>query len=260
MKKQAFTLIELLIVIAIIAILAAILFPVFAQARESARKITCVSNLKQIALATLMYAQDYSEVIPGSIGPIRYKGPGGIDIDGGFDVSCDTRYPDGDPRCRLGALNYGNTRRGYCCTWQGGGLALIRPYHKSDAAVFCPNQPKIDSATGNVGENGYNENFQWLGPLARITYQAQKVLVIETFSTHDGSRFVRYCCNGPGVWDNMAFVDGHVKLMRLDRGCAKASIQATNPICKGWYACNSTGCCPENYGCSGASGDIPDFP
>jgi prepilin-type N-terminal cleavage/methylation domain-containing protein/prepilin-type processing-associated H-X9-DG protein len=62
--KRAFTLIELLVVIAIIAILAAILFPVFAQARASARAISCVSNTKQFSLGILMYAQDYDESIP----------------------------------------------------------------------------------------------------------------------------------------------------------------------------------------------------
>ena len=61
--KQGFTLIELLVVIAIIAILAAILFPVFAQAREKARAISCLSNTKQIGVAQLMYAQDYDETI-----------------------------------------------------------------------------------------------------------------------------------------------------------------------------------------------------
>jgi prepilin-type N-terminal cleavage/methylation domain-containing protein/prepilin-type processing-associated H-X9-DG protein len=60
--RRGFTLIELLVVIAIIAILAAILFPVFAKAREKARSATCQSNLKQLALACLMYAQDYDEV------------------------------------------------------------------------------------------------------------------------------------------------------------------------------------------------------
>ncbi|MDD3926076.1 MAG: DUF1559 domain-containing protein [bacterium] len=64
MKKRGFTLIELLVVIAIIAILAAILFPVFGKAREQARKATCQSNLKQISLAMLMYAQDYDETLP----------------------------------------------------------------------------------------------------------------------------------------------------------------------------------------------------
>lgn len=59
--KRAFTLIELLVVIAIIAILAAILFPVFAQAREKARQTSCLSNVKQMGLSHLMYMQDYDE-------------------------------------------------------------------------------------------------------------------------------------------------------------------------------------------------------
>jgi len=62
--RKGFTLIELLVVIAIIAILAAILFPVFAQARAKARQTTCLSNLKQIDLSFLMYKQDYDETLP----------------------------------------------------------------------------------------------------------------------------------------------------------------------------------------------------
>ena len=66
-KRGAFTLIELLVVIAIIAILAAILFPAFARARENARKTSCMSNLKQIGLGWMQYAQDYDElVVPGT--------------------------------------------------------------------------------------------------------------------------------------------------------------------------------------------------
>lgn len=62
--RRGFTLIELLVVIAIIAILAAILFPVFAQAREKARGISCMSNMKQVGTATLLYVQDYDETYP----------------------------------------------------------------------------------------------------------------------------------------------------------------------------------------------------
>jgi len=69
-RTRGFTLIELLVVIAIIAILAAILFPVFARAREKARQTSCLSNVKQITLACLMYAQDYDERMPA--GRVQY--------------------------------------------------------------------------------------------------------------------------------------------------------------------------------------------
>ncbi len=64
MKQRGFTLIELLVVIAIIAILAAILFPVFAQARGKARQASCTSNVKQLSLGYMMYVQDYDETFP----------------------------------------------------------------------------------------------------------------------------------------------------------------------------------------------------
>src|SRR5690348_15344424 len=63
-QRRAFTLIELLVVIAILAVLAAILFPVFAQARAKARQAACFSNLKQIGYALQMYLQDHDEHLP----------------------------------------------------------------------------------------------------------------------------------------------------------------------------------------------------
>jgi prepilin-type N-terminal cleavage/methylation domain-containing protein/prepilin-type processing-associated H-X9-DG protein len=99
--KSGFTLIELLVVIAIIAILAAILFPVFAQAREKARAITCVSNLKQIGLATMQYVQDNDETMP---------------------------YPGADTG------DAGGGEQGVPLGWAG----IIYPYTKSTAVFLCP--------------------------------------------------------------------------------------------------------------------------
>src|SRR5262245_38038059 len=76
--RRGFTLIELLVVIAIIAILAAILFPVFAQARAKARQAMCGSNMRQLGLAFMGYIQDYDETYPPTdydIGTVRYTWP-----------------------------------------------------------------------------------------------------------------------------------------------------------------------------------------
>src|SRR5271157_2740507 len=66
--RRAFTLIELLVVIAIIAILAAIPFPVFAQAKEAAKRTSCLSNQKQLVLAAKMYQQDFDDYYPYGLG------------------------------------------------------------------------------------------------------------------------------------------------------------------------------------------------
>jgi len=80
-QSAAFTLIELLVVIAIIAILAAILFPVFAQARERARATACLSNVKQIGTGLMMYTQDWDEVYPAAnISPVPPINGGGSTV------------------------------------------------------------------------------------------------------------------------------------------------------------------------------------
>lgn len=108
-KQSAFTLIELLVVIAIIAILAAILFPVFASARAQARKATCISNLKQIALSAAMYGEDYdARLLPGWT-----------------QRSSDLTQAD------------------YTWTWAG----LIQPYQKNYAVNQCPDHGTIAPTT-----------------------------------------------------------------------------------------------------------------
>ncbi len=120
--RRGFTLIELLVVIAIIAILAAILFPVFARAREKARQTSCLSNLKQIALATLMYNQDYDE---------RYM----------YEVWCNTGTL---PNMCWDLIMY---------NYNG----LITPYVKNTQVWSCPSQDNTGWGLGPA--YGYNKHL-----------------------------------------------------------------------------------------------------
>src|SRR5579885_226774 len=84
LMKRGFTLIELLVVIAIIAILAAILFPVFAAAKNAAKKTACLSNLRQIGMASQLYMQDYDYVYPQTKGHTTNQ-PQIDDMDGSIE-------------------------------------------------------------------------------------------------------------------------------------------------------------------------------
>jgi prepilin-type N-terminal cleavage/methylation domain-containing protein/prepilin-type processing-associated H-X9-DG protein len=153
-KSSGFTLIELLVVIAIIAILAAILFPVFAQAREQARKITCVSNLRQLTNGWLMYVQDYDEtwVTTGKGYPPTGCDDNGTDADDAnyvvqpyiknFDIFyCPDRTliqaPEAcgplDPTCRLigYGMNYGpfHNRAGFGLFHPSTSYTIGNPWH-----------------------------------------------------------------------------------------------------------------------------------
>src|SRR5437879_3546154 len=121
--RSAFTLIELLVVIAIIAILAAILFPVFAQAREKARQANCLSNCKQLGTAVMMYLQDYDETYPnGMRTTLWYPGPQG---------SWATL-----PNKSLGDVASGNVGN------------QILPYIKNNGVFACPSDSNGSGATG----------------------------------------------------------------------------------------------------------------
>ena len=133
--RRGFTLIELLVVIAIIAILAAILFPVFSRARENSRRASCQSNLKQLGLGFLQYAQDYDEQYP---------------------------LPPGYVNCGGGSSN-GN------CGTLSGWASQIYSYVKSAQIYTCPSDPTNPTATGNIALSyAYNRNIVGYAPYGQI--------------------------------------------------------------------------------------------
>ena len=222
---SAFTLIELLVVIAIIAILAAILFPVFAQAREKARQSVCLSNLKQIGTGIMMYTQDYDETLPSS-----FMGNGAAGTAVGIDQSVGPAY-----------------------TWQ----YSILPYTKSDGIYTCPsnrfsskdNQKPIFYGTPRVSAPlHYVPNRQVIGqmildglsPLSAIDAPSESVMVAENKSKYSDcnwtavysalsstSVMLNFTTNQPETvvagegflqahqgMSNFVFADGHVKAMK----------------------------------------------
>ena len=126
--SSGFTLIELLVVIAIIAILAAILFPVFAQAREKARAISCLSNQKQVGIALMMYLQDYDELFPNN--PCNNNRPSYYDLPGNTASVCVSKFPIG---------------------WAD----QIQPYMKNTQALQCPD----DKTTGSSNPYAQGADF-----------------------------------------------------------------------------------------------------
>ncbi len=211
--RRGFTLIELLVVIAIIAILAAILFPVFARAREKARQTSCLSNLKQIGLAHLMYAQDYDETFLRG----RYHGT-----------------------CMFGHLHNAGTNGGTeAITDYYGWFTHIYPYINNTQVFRCPSKVWTTCASGaEVARFTNCYLFNYDGCMGKAMSQIE--MPAETMISMDGQNtFVISSANtkatamgaiGNGLTRhndgaNVAYVDGHSKWM--SRGAIDTAIPAT---------------------------------
>lgn len=237
-RKTGFTLIELLVVIAIISLLAAILFPVFAQARERARAASCLSNLKQIGIGMMMYVQDYDE---------KYFAR--------------THYP-------------GNTYAGQTATntysWQppndtaNDDKWILRPYIKNRQVFYCPSYSKADNPDTPQPPIGYAYNLvagypnSWadvpLLSLSIVQEPSRMVAFVDSTWTRDAypsttSTFhVNYCrqltgasynvCNADkrfygrhqdGV--NVLYMDGHAKWAKVS---ALYNNAQAYPVWRGW--------------------------
>jgi prepilin-type N-terminal cleavage/methylation domain-containing protein/prepilin-type processing-associated H-X9-DG protein len=215
MSRRGFTLIELLVVIAIIAILAAILFPVFAKAREKARQTSCLSNLKQLGLGMMMYAQDYDETLcrmemggPYSTTPVD---PSDLAFNGRTDG-----------------------------TWQNSWPSLILPYVKNTQIFKCPSTTNHNYGVSYgvpwhcISANGVIVNYFYARSvtLSELLKPAESLM----FSEKNGGNpqyilFGQYyvCDARHNDGGNCAFTDGHAKWLKFEKGNIGAPWEDANP-------------------------------
>ena len=215
--KRGFTLIELLVVIAIIAILAAILFPVFAKAREKARQSSCASNLKQIGVAIIAYAQDYDEKPVGCYTQCAITWSGGSTNRLWWP---DALYP------------YVKNAQIFVCpsdsapiSSYGGPNVFNRSYsfnNLDDGPACWASTPGWTLANDGGGPR-LNNTYSCTKPLAQIPMPASCGLIFDGTSLQSGELWADTHfphCGGTGVASrhndgaNIVFLDGHVKWAR----------------------------------------------
>ncbi len=202
--RTGFTLIELLVVIAIIAILAAILFPVFARAREKARQASCASNLKQLSLSLMQYAQDYDESFPDSY----VLGPGPRGYYGGWSITeyAHRLYTD-DTQTVLAGIG-----------------RILDPYVKNSQVFRCPSDPLVERwipgrwSTTYYWRHALDAYASQLNPVTMaVLRQPSEMMMLVEEGWHWGGG-TPWCWDGAqkGTLDmNGAYMDGHVKVSKV---------------------------------------------
>lgn len=238
-KANAFTLIELLVVIAIIAILAAILFPVFAQAKEAAKRTACLSNTKQTGLALVMYANDVDDMVPTPyevlnpvqlvdnwelVSPyIKSENLWFCPDDGTKNCDTDEALPNatgpGDPCISYGS-NWGPMQSFTANTVEGGLYTTFEflPTVSAPTVYACPGISMTSIANpAQMFAYGDSEDTPWytvcLGSILSRTWLAG-----ELTSAGNGSNLTSINQVRHGGKFNFAYTDGHSKVMQMAGG------------------------------------------
>lgn len=213
LPRCAFTLIEILIVIAIIGILAAILFPVFARARENARRASCQSNLKQIGLGLLQYTQDYDERLP--------RNDSGADLGTWIDTLqpylkseqiflCPT---DSSPY-QMSATGSSGRRTSYGINQIYSDNPTENLFEANDAGATPTNLAAIEDVSGTIGVGDSQSYYQVYLSADTTSIAVALGANPPTFGNagRSGQFIGRHFGGG-----NFLFLDGHVKFVRLEK-------------------------------------------
>ena len=216
MKRRGFTLIELLVVIAIIAILAAILFPVFAQAREKARQASCTSNLKQLTLAFAVYRADYDGRLPGhgqqsSCGS-TYQNTTYPNWMSGFSITNGAQYSSCDTVFQNNYYDLDGPLSNAWKNYKGPQSGALYPYIKNAQVYVCPSDKRPDKMM-SYSMNG----IAGFMPESLVQRPAKFALLIdEQWTLNDGFFWPSGDC--PSLSHNhgavFGYFDGHVKWVR----------------------------------------------
>lgn len=175
-NKRGFTLIELLVVIAIIAILAAILFPVFAQARERARAISCISNMKQMGTALFMYNQDYDEKMPAAFINVAPINGGTVNV-----IPFDSQLMPYIKNVAVFACPSDSSAHNSNDFWDGS-YKISKP-KRSYGYIGHLNTIEANGDDGNTGMSSWGDG----NSLAKIDSPADTVSIVESWNTNGGT-------------------------------------------------------------------------